>query len=90
VTPQIAVTQRLKLIGACNMMERIFGIMRRAYYGLFVSVFIGSILSLSYFYVFTNKTDPDWERIGFICMTFLPLAIIVHKAAHWIIWGKVK
>jgi len=72
------------------MMDRIFGIMRRAYYGLFGSVFIGSILSLLYFYVFTNRTDPDWERIGFTCMTLLPLAIIVQLAAHWVVWGKLK
>jgi len=72
------------------MLEKLFGIMRRAYYGFFVSLFIGSILSLSYFYVFTNRTNTDWERIGFICMIFLPIAIVVHKALHWVIWGTVK
>ena len=72
------------------MIDKIFGIMRRAYYGLFGTIFVGSILSLLYFYAFTNRTDPDWERIGVICLLMLPFAIIAHCATHWIIWGKLK
>ena len=72
------------------MLEKLFGIMQRAYYGFFGSIFIGSILSLLYFYMFTNRTDPDWERIGFICLLMLPLSVMVHRAAHWVIWGTAK
>ena len=71
-------------------MDKLFGIMRRAYYGFFGLIFLGTVFSLTYFYLFTDRSDPDWERIGFICLTFLPLAIIVHRSLHWVIWGKFK
>ena len=72
------------------MLDKIFGIMHRAYYGFFVVIFLSSILSLLYFYTFTDRSDPDWERLGFVCIAFLPLSMIVHRAAHWIVWGKLK
>ena len=71
-------------------LTRIFEIAKRAYYLIAFSVTIGSVLSLSYFYLFTDRTDRDWEVIGFICFFFLPIAIIFHRVAHWIIWGKLK
>jgi hypothetical protein len=72
------------------MLDKIFGIMRRAYYGFFGVIFVGSILSLSYFYLFTDRADHDWERIGFICLLMLPVAVILHRAIHWVIWGKLS
>ena len=72
------------------LLTHIFGIIKRAYYLIAFSVTVGSVISLSYFYLFTNRTDPDWERIGFICFFFLPVAYVLHLIAHWIVWGKLR
>jgi hypothetical protein len=73
-----------------RFLNRLFEITKRLYYLIFVSIFLGSIISLTYFYLFTDRSDSDWARIGFICLLLLPLARIFHIAVNWIVWGKLK
>ena len=70
--------------------NRMPGIIKRLYYLIAFSVSIISMISLSYFYLFTDQSDPDWEGAGFICLLFLPVAYVFHKIGHWVIWGKIK
>jgi hypothetical protein len=69
------------------MMERIFGIMRRAYYLTAISIFAGCMLG----YFFGNwGADPARMSVLVVGLVTPIIAVVAHKILHWIIWGKLK
>ena len=76
------------------MLDKFFGIMRRAYY------FSASVLSIV-FVIYGISWLPQFNSRGYgsssdyignivfgLCM--VPVAIVLHSIVHWIIWGKFK
>jgi hypothetical protein len=76
------------------MLEKMFGIMRRAYYfSASVLSIIFVIYGISWLPQFNNRgygSSSDYiGNIGFGIL-IIPIAIGLHRLVHWIIWGKFK
>ena len=75
-------------------MNKFFGIIRRAYYfsALVLSIFF-VIYGISWLPQFNGRgygSSSDYiGNIGF-GLLMIPIAIGLHRLAHWIVWGKVK
>ena len=72
-----------------DFLDRFFGITKRAYY-LFAVFFtvLGIVTMINVYYdYFTGSSMRVWnDGINFICV--LPIAWLLHRTAHWIVWGQ--
>jgi hypothetical protein len=69
------------------MVNQILGIIRRAYYLFAVILSTGALISFVVEIVQSNRTNYDALQIGLFT---LPVAFLIHKMCHWVIWGTFK
>jgi len=64
------------------MLDKLFGIIKRAWYLFFAIISFMAVTGL----LFELRFDPEKLIMAFA----LPFAWVIHRTAHWIIWGKIK
>jgi hypothetical protein len=72
------------------MLEKLFGIMRRFYYLVATLMTIGYAVN-GVSMLFSPRYDKE-ESLLVLSGAILafPIAILLHRTTHWIIWGKIK
>lgn len=68
------------------MIDRIFEISKRAWYLFFGFFTVIGLVGLSMQYIQYNRIKEELV----IFALALPFSYVLHKTAHWIVWGKVK
>ena len=71
------------------MSDKIFGVIKRAYY-LFIGVIAVPMTAVGIVGAIQYKGASDvvgWLVFGILAF---PVARLLHMAAHWVVWGKLK
>jgi len=77
-----------------NFLDRFFEIMKRAYYLLATIFSIGCVFGTLFWLlsISENRGGSNSDVIGFLILGLvtLPIAWLLHRTAHWVVWGKFK
>ena len=68
------------------MIDKFFEILKRVWYLFFGFFTVIGLVSLSMHYIQYNRIKEE----GVIFALALPFAYVLHKTAHWVVWGKLK
>ena len=71
------------------MSDKLFGIMRRAYYLIASIMTIGYIIN-GFSEIFQHSRMDDILLCFTGAVLTFPIAILLHRISHWVIWGKFK
>ena len=73
------------------MLDKFFGIMRRAYYLIASLMTIGYIIN-GISVPFNGPVDKMDDIL--LCLTgavlTFPIAILLHRISHWVVWGTIN
>ena len=68
------------------MLNKLFGILKRAWYLFFGLFTVIGIIQLPIHYIQYNRIKEELVMFALA----LPLAYVLHRMGHWIVWGKLK